>query len=277
VSATGHEVHLHDPQTLYRHWEEGQWSPWEVDLSADRKQWGATEDRSLLSFVLGSLMVAEERITMKFSGLVGAGESEEEVAFLATQQVDEARHMQFYARFQDEVVSEPAEIAKHVQRARAQISPAFRTIFDERLVAAHDRLLADPRDLGAKVAFVTIYHLVLEATLGLTTFEFSTRFLEREGLLPGFVAGYTKIHHDEHRHIGYGVWFLREAVARDASMAAVILETLHELLPAVSESLTPPAGADSAVLGASPQELGEFALGGLKRRLAVIGLSLEAT
>jgi ribonucleotide reductase beta subunit family protein with ferritin-like domain len=60
-----HELHLHDPQTLYRHWEESQWSPWDLDLSADRAQWKAMEDRSLVSFVLGSLMVAEERITTK--------------------------------------------------------------------------------------------------------------------------------------------------------------------------------------------------------------------
>ncbi|HEX5852203.1 MAG TPA: ribonucleotide-diphosphate reductase subunit beta, partial [Solirubrobacteraceae bacterium] len=192
-------THLHDPQTLYRHWEESQWSPWEIDLSVDREQWAMMEDRTLVSFVLASLMVAEERITTKFSGLVGADGSEEEVTFLATQQVDEARHMQFYARFQDEVIaSEPALIAEHVARAREQISPAFRTIFDEKLVAAHERLVASPADVAAKVAFVTIYHLILEATLGLTTFEFATRFMERERLLPGFVAGYSKIHHDEH-------------------------------------------------------------------------------
>jgi ribonucleoside-diphosphate reductase beta chain len=269
------EVHLYDPQTLYRHWEDSQWSPWEIDLSVDVEQWAAIDDRSLVSFVLGSLMVAEERITMKFSGLVGADASEEEVAFLATQQVDEARHMQFYARFQDEVASRPAEIAVHVEHAREQISPAFRTIFDERLVAAHDRLRANPDDAAAKVAFVTIYHLILEATLGLTTFEFSTRFLLREGLLPGFVAGYTKIHHDEHRHIGYGIWFLREAVARDQRMGEVVREALRELLPAVAESLTPPSGADAAVLGASADELRSFALDGLTRRLDVVGVPLD--
>ncbi len=180
------------------------------------------DDRSLVSFVLGSLMVAEERITTKFSGLVGTEGSEEEVTFLATQQVDEARHMQFYARFQDEVVSEPALIAAHVERAREQVSPAFRTIFDDKLVVAHERLVANPGDAGSKVAFVTIYHLILEATLGLTTFESSTRLLEREDLLPGFVAGYTKIHHDEHRHIGYGIWFLRQAVAREPGLADVV-------------------------------------------------------
>jgi len=233
------------------------------------------EDRTLLGFVLGSLMVAEERITTKFSGLVGADGSEEEISFLATQQVDEARHMQFYARFQDEVVSDPASIATHVERARGQISPAFRTIFDERLVAAHERLVANPADLAAKVAFVTIYHLILESTLGLTTFEFATGFMEREGLLPGFVAGYGRIHEDEHRHIGYGVWYLRRAVASDPAAGDVVRATLRELLPAVAESLKPPEGADASILGASADELRSFALDGLTRRLKIIGVPIE--
>jgi ribonucleoside-diphosphate reductase beta chain len=270
-----HEVHLHDPQTLYRHWEESQWSPWGIDLSTDREQWEAMEDRSLVSFVLASLMVAEERITTKFSGLVGAEGTEEEITFLATQQVDEARHMQFYARFQDEVVSEPTIIAAHVRRARDRVSPAFKTLFDDKLVAAHERLAANPGDRAAKVAFVTIYHLILEATLGLTTFEFATRFMAREGLLPGFVEGYTKIHHDEQRHIGYGVWFLRQAVSEDPGMADVVRGSLRELLPAAAESLTPPTGADSSVLGASADDLRAFALDGLTRRLNIIGVPLD--
>ena len=269
-------VHLHDPQTLYRHWEESQWSPWDIDLAPDREQWRRIEDRSLVSFVLGSLMVAEERITTKFSGLVGAYGSEEEATFLATQQVDEARHMQFYARFQDEVVGEPASIAAHVQLAREQVSPAFRTIFDEKLVAAHNRLLADAADVEAKVAFVTIYHQILEGTLGLTTFEFATRFMEQQGVLPGFVAGYTKIHGDEQRHIGYGTWYLREAIAADPAMADVVRATMLDLMPAVADSLEPPEGADTSVLGASADELRAFALSGLSRRLKLIGISLDA-
>ncbi len=269
------EVHLHDPQTLYRHWEDSQWSPFEIDLSIDVEQWAEMHDRALLSFVLGSLMVAEERITTQFSGLVGADGSEEEITFLATQQVDEARHMQFYARYQDEVAAEPSSIAAHVERARAQISPAFRTIFDEKLVEAHERLVVSPSDVAAKVAFVTIYHLILESTLGLTTFEFSTRLMEREGIMPGFVAGYSKIHQDEQRHIGYGVWFLRQAVAGEPGLDEVVRGTLRELLPAVAESLTPPEGADTSTLGASERELRAFALGGLTRRLKIIGVPLD--
>src|SRR3954447_15937275 len=214
------ELQLNDPQTLYRRWEDSQWSPWQVDFTRDREQWPALTDeqRGLVHLVLSSLMVAEERITTKFSGLVGAHGSEEEATFLATQQVDEARHMQFYARFQDEVIAAPADIAAHVERAREQVSPAFKRIFDEALVEAHERLVASPGDLAAKVRFVTIYHLILESTLGLTSFRFITQYLENEALLPGFVEGYGKIHHDETRHIGYGVWFLRESVRERPEM-----------------------------------------------------------
>src|SRR4051794_3524072 len=272
------ELQLNDPQTLYRRWEDSQWSPWDVDLSADREQWPALDDqqRGLVHFVLASLMVAEERITTKFSGLVGAHGSEEEATFLATQQVDEARHMQFYARFQDEVVAAPAEIAAHVERARGSVSDAFRQIFDVELVEAHDRLVAAPADLAAKVRFVTLYHLVLEGTLGLTSFKFITDYLNEHELLPGFVEGYSLIHHDETRHIGYGVWWLRETVRDDPNAADVVRQTLRDLLPHVAESLKLPGDGDaSEVLGVSEDDLRQFALGGLTRRLQIIGVPLE--
>jgi ribonucleoside-diphosphate reductase beta chain len=272
-------VKLHGPQALYRQWEAGQWSPFAVDLEPDRAQWPAIDDeeRSLVLWALSSLMVAEERITTKFGGLVLAHGSEEEATYLATQQVDEARHMQFYARFQDEVVADPETIAAHVARAREQLSPAFSEVFDIALVEAHERLLANAADAGAKVDFVTTYHLVIEATLGLTAFEFISRYLEEHDLLPGFVEGYSRIHHDEQRHIGYGVWFLQTAIAADPDLGDNLRATLKRLLPAVSESLTPPdsEGADWEALGAGSQEIREFALTGLKRRLGVIGVPLD--
>jgi ribonucleoside-diphosphate reductase beta chain len=221
-------------------------------------------------------MVAEERITTKFTGLVAAHGSEEEATFLATQQVDEARHMQFYARYQDEVVAAPAVIAAHVERARESVSDAFRQIFDVELVAAHDRLVAAPGDLAAKVRFVTLYHMVLEGTLGLTSFKFITDYLNDKGLLPGFVEGYSLIHHDETRHIGFGVWWLRETVRERPEAADVVRQTLRDLLPHVAESLKLPGDGDASdVLGASEDDLRQFALGGLTRRLQIIGVPLE--
>jgi ribonucleoside-diphosphate reductase beta chain len=274
------DVHLHDPQTLYRHWEDEQWSPFGVGLERDAEQWRemGEEDRGLVLWALSSLMVAEERITTKFSGLVGAYGTEEEATFLATQQVDEARHMQFYARYQDDVVADPATIADHVARAREALSPAFGTIFDELLVSAHERLTADPGDAAAKVEFVTLYHMVIEGTLGLTAFNFITRYLEDSAQLPGFVEGYSRIHHDEQRHIGYGTWFLRDAVAREPGLADSVRATLRESLPAVAEALTPPdrGGTDWEALGASSDEIRDFAISGLSRRLNIVGVPLDS-
>ena len=275
------EIQLNDPQTLYRRWEESQWSPFAIDLAEDARQWRQMtgDDRDLIFYVLSSLMVAEERITTKFSGLVGAYGSEEEASFLATQQVDEARHMQFYARFEDEVVAAPDLIAAHVDRARANVSDAFRHIFDAELVHAHERLVAEPSSLDAKVRFVTLYHLILEATLGLTTFKFTTDYLSGEGLLPGFVDGYSKIHHDETRHIGYGVWFLRETIREQPQSGGVIRQTLRDLLPSVAASLAPPdtgSGREFAAIGATSEAIRDFALGGLTRRLDIIGVPLAS-
>jgi ribonucleoside-diphosphate reductase beta chain len=273
------EIQLNDPQTLYRRWEEGQWSPFEVDLSVDREQWPAIDPdvREIIHFALSSLMVAEERITTKFTGLVAAYGSEEEATFLSTQQVDEARHMQFYARFRGEVIADPQAIAAHVEKARESVSDSFRHIFDEALVEAHEELVANPGDLAAKVRFVTLYHLVLESTLGLTSFKFITDYLGAEGLLPGFVEGYSKIHHDETRHIGYGTWFLRETVRERPELADAVRETLRALLPSVAESLKPPGDGDGSteLLGVTEEEIREFALNGLTRRLKLIGVPLE--
>jgi len=270
---------LRGPQQLYRQWEHEQWNPFAIDLAPDREQWQSMEgeDRDLVFWALSSLMVAEERITTQFASLIMAADSEEEASFLATQQVDEARHMQHYARFQDEVVADPQAIAAHVARSREQLGESFAVVFDQALVQAHARLAANPRDRAAKVAFVTTYHVIIESTLGLTAFEFITRYLNEQGLLPGFVDGYSKIHHDEQRHIAYGVWFLREAVAQDDALADEVRDTLRQLLPAVASALAPPdrAGTDFEALGASSDDIRAFALDGLTRRLNIVGVPLS--
>ena len=274
------DIQLNDPQTLYRRWEDAQWSPFDIDLSQDKEQWPGIDPavREIIFFALSSLMVAEERITTKFTGLVAAHASEEEATFLSTQQIDEARHMQFYARFRDEVIAEPAAIAAHVERARDQVSDSFRQLFDEALVREHEKLVSNPGDLATKVRFVTLYHLVLESTLGLTTFKFVTDYLNDAGLLPGFVEGYSKIHHDETRHIGYGVWFLRETVRSHPEQADAVRGMLRELLPSVAESLKPPSNGNGSgeVLGVTEEDIREFALSGLSRRLNIVGVPLDS-
>ena len=268
---------LKDPEQLYLDWEHAHWAAQDIDLSGDRPDWSGLEEeeRNLLYFALSSLMVAEERISTQFVGLVLAQDNEEEGSFLSTQLVDEVRHMQFYARFQDEVIADPGTIAAHVARSREVLGEPFRKIFDEALVQAHDRLLADPADREAKVDFVTIYHMILEGTLGLVTSHFLLDLLRQRELLPGFVDGYSRIAADEQRHIAYGTWFLREAVAADPAMADAVRDQIKALLPAVAETVSPPSEDAFDALGVDDGALAEFGLGALNRRLALIGVPLD--
>ncbi len=225
--------------------------------------------------MLSSLIVAEERISTQFCGLVLAQDDEEEGSYLSTQLVDEVRHMQFYARFQNEVIADPAAIGSHVGRAREVLGEPFEKVFDEALVDAHERLCREPRNRAAKVDFVTIYHMVIEGTLGLTASQFLLDFLGRRGILPGFVEGYGRISADEQRHIAYGTEFLQRAVRDDASIALVVRERLVDLLPAVAQSVSPPSEGAWDVLGVEDGALAEFGLNALTRRLKIVGVSLE--
>jgi ribonucleoside-diphosphate reductase beta chain len=116
--------------------------------------------------------------------------------------------------------------------------------------------------------------MIIEGTLGITASHFLLDFLEERGLLPGFADGYGRIAADEQRHIAYGTWFLREAVAEDPAMAEVVRARLADLLPAVAESVSPPSEGAWDVLGVEDGELGAYGLNALTRRLNVIGVSL---
>jgi ribonucleoside-diphosphate reductase beta chain len=267
---------LRSPQELYDDWERSHWAAQDVDLERDVEQWRALkpDERDLLYWVLAALLAAEERISTQFVGLVYAQDDEEEGSYLSTQLVDEVRHMQFYARFQNEVVADPAAIALHVARARQVLAEPFRVIFDDALGTAHTRLIAEPRNREAKVDFVTIYHMAMEGTLGMTTSHFLLDYLAEHDLLPGFATGYGLIAADEQRHVAYGTEFLRRAVAADTGMAEVVRTRLLGLLPAMRDTLSPPGVDAAGILGIDAGALAEYGLGALTRRLKLIGVSL---
>src|SRR5712691_2152202 len=182
------KIKLMTPQQLYELWERQQWLSQEIDFSKDKEDWGNLdeEQRSDVIWGLSSFFVGEERVTTQFSGLVMAYQDEQEEAFLTTQQVDEARHMQFFDRFYKEVVGlEQKDIEGRLQRVREELNDAFVKLFDESLGEAHELLVQDPKDMGAKVDFVTTYHMVIEGTLALTGQRFITDYFESEGILPG--------------------------------------------------------------------------------------------
>jgi len=274
-------VQLMDPQQLYELWERQNWEAHAISLERDVADWqGMSEqERGHLAWLLSSFFIGEERVTTQFSGLVAAYESQGEEAFLATQQVDEARHAQHFNRFYRQVVGYDGTFEDRLRQAREHLNDAFLVLFDRHLVDACRRLLDDPADGDAKVDFVTTYHMVIEGTLALTGQEFITRFMEEHELLPGFTEGFRNIARDEHRHVAYGTWFLQQEVRAQPEVAGRVQDKLAELLPIAAAVLVPPGlqlGDSYELLGYSSDEVNQYAFTALRRRLRVIGVSLPA-
>jgi ribonucleoside-diphosphate reductase beta chain len=160
---------------------------------------------------------------------------------------------------------------------REDLNDAFVQLFDTALVTAAQRLIEDPRDPDAKVDFVTTYHMVIEGTLALTGQHFITKYFEERGMLPGFVEGFNKVARDEHRHVAYGTWYLKQACGRDERLADRMRATLTELLP-VANGVLVPQGKDPneewEMVGYTSAEIHEFAFNALTRRLKAIGVPL---
>ena len=235
------------------------------------------ELRAQMSWNLSSFFVGEERVTTQFSGLVMAYESQSEEAFLTTQQVDEARHAQHFNRFYEQVLGIDGTFEDRLQEARGNLNPAFIEMFDGVLVDWGRRLIESPQDTEAKVDFVTLYHMIIEGTLALTGQWFLTDYMERMGILPGWVQGFKLISQDEHRHVAYGTWFLREKAA-DPALRRRITECIAELIPLAAGVLVPPGAdpEDYAILDYTMEDTNTFAFNALNRRLKVIGIDPAA-
>ncbi len=275
------QVVLMTPQQLYELWERQPWQTHTIDFTNDREDWAnlSEEDKDHIVWFLSSFFIGEERVATQFGGLVGAYEDQSEEAFLTTQQVDEARHAQHFNNFYTQVVGYDGTFEDRLARAREDLNESFKVLFDEVLVDANRRLLADPSDMEAKVDFVTTYHMVIEGTLALTGQDTLTRVFEGRGILPGFLEGFRKISQDEHRHVAYGTWFLQQKARQDPALAQRIVKTLQELIPIAAGVLTPRGfeiGEEYEILGVRSDEVHGFAFQALTRRLKVIGVSLAS-
>jgi ribonucleoside-diphosphate reductase beta chain len=273
------KVKLLSPQQLYELWEKQPWSAHAIDLERDKEEWSSTvtpEEKEQLAYNLSAFFIGEERVATQFTGLVRAYENQSEEAFLTTQQVDEVRHAQFFNRFYAEVLERDGTFEDRLEAARADVNESFIQMFDVELVEAQERLLADPTDIEAKVDFVVLYHMVIEGTLALTGQHFIQDYLEGKGKLAGLLEGYQRISQDEHRHVAYGTWFLKEK-AQDPAFKRRIQQKLMELMPLAQGVLVPPGVKDPydyEILGYHSSQTNEFAFTTLSRRLKVIGVPL---
>ena len=70
--------------------------------------------------------------------------------------------------------------------------------------------LRKDRSLPKFAQAITLYHLIVEATMAQPGQHFIEDFFVREGTMPGFTEGMENVSRDEQRHIGFGVKVLSE-------------------------------------------------------------------
>ena len=226
---------------LYARWEQGNWSATALDLSIDREHWEhefTDVDRRSALWTYSLFFHGEDAVADNLSPFIDAAPREEQKYFLATQQVDEARHAVLFARFMREVAGAGASVGAALDETRPRLTWGFRKVFErlDRMAAELRRDRSRPKLAQA----ITLYHLVIEASLAQPGQHFIEEGLSRRDLLPGFREGIGNVARDEQRHIAFGVKMIADLVREDPDCEPAIAELLREILTYTLAVFVPP-------------------------------------
>jgi ribonucleoside-diphosphate reductase beta chain len=266
---------------LYHRWEKQQWAVADLDFSPDRERWQQATDIEQRATLWSRRLFfnGEERVTATLAPFVWAAPTPEIEIFLSTQMVDEARHTIFFDRWWREVVGTDArDLREILAEIRPDTNEGYNTLFYDRLPSVAQRMASNPRDIDAFIEGVTIYHIVVEATLALTGQRFELEAMREEGLTHlGYYQGFTAVARDESRHVNFGIKVLQDAVRDDPTrFAPLIQRTLVECLPLISGTIEPPDERYYTEFGRDQDEILQFAMSSLNKRLQAIGINLAA-
>jgi 1,2-phenylacetyl-CoA epoxidase catalytic subunit len=265
-------------EDLYKRWEQGNWSAYDLDFSGDREGWGALTDlqRESALWIYSMFFFGEDSVTDNLSPYIDAAPKEEQKYFLATQQVDEARHAVFFHRFFKEVIEAGDDIGATLAFTESQLGWGYRNVF-ERLDRMADELRRD-RSLPKFAQAITLYHLVVEATLAQPGQHFIEDYFAKAGTMPGFSAGMSNVSRDEQRHIGFGVKVLSELLAESDECKAAVREILLEIMPYSLAVFVPPSGLNreyTRAYGFEMEDIFAFGLRSVRTKWKTIGYPME--
>lgn len=216
----------------------GIWNPSDFDFTKDKQNWAGftDEEKDLILHLLSLFVAGEEAVTLDLLPLIQAiaqeGRIEEEM-FLTTFLFEEAKHVDFFRRFMDEVVLSPSPLGEGLE-VRSDLSrfhgDNYRQIFYEALPNALNALRSDPSPASQIQASVT-YNMVVEGVLAETGYHAFFTMLERNDLLPALRKGISLLKQDESRHIAYGVYLLSRLIAEHPQEWDNLQTQMNTLLP----------------------------------------------
>jgi hypothetical protein len=269
-------------EDLYKRWEQGNWSAYDVDFSADVAGWAGLSDiqRRSAMWIYSMFFYGEDRVADTLAPYITAAPTEEQSYFLATQQVDEVRHSIFFHRFFKEVIGVGGQtIEETLATTLPQLNWGYRGVFD-RLDRMADELRKDT-SLPKYAQAIALYHLIVEGSLAQPGQHFIEDFFSSDETMPGFSVGMANVSRDEQRHIGFGVKVLSELLAESNPAAedckAAVVELLREVL-AYSPAVFRPPDLDRAYTecyGFTLEDIYTFGLKLVRQRWRTIGFPVE--
>ena len=270
------EVRASPFSALYAHWERNQWSPLELDLSADRASFAVLDDeeQAALLWIFAHRFHAEFNVARLLAPLLLAAPDYEVQLLLATQVADEHRHLQAVLRVYDEVFGVQGGIDAVRALADKNADVVAETLYS-RLEHYVARLSKDS-DEDEFLAAVVVYHLLGEGVVARTAQNLAADQYERLAF-PGLAEGQRLVARDEARHIGIGVSYARRRMEAEPQRTRQVIEGVVEELVATAGEMLDTANAGMADLvaagyGVDPQGFYDEAIRLTRLRLRSIGL-----
>ena len=244
----------------------GVWDPAAIDLSRDREDWSrlSPDERDVLLRLTSLFQAGEEAVTVDVLPLIGViarqGRLEEEM-YLTSFLFEEAKHVELFRRYLDEVAGERSDLSRYH-------TPSYRAIFADALPTAMERLRTDDSNEALAMASAT-YNMIVEGVLAETGYRAYHAALARNGIMPGMQEGIQLTRRDESRHIAYGIYLLARLVHEEgAGLWNRVQERMGELIePAVGVIPEVFACYDPMPLGLRMDEFTDFAMLQFQARL----------
>ncbi len=206
----------------------GIWNPSEIDFSQDKKDWQSlkSDEQEILLHLTSIFQAGEEAVTLDLLPLIMTiakeGRIEEEM-FLTTFLWEEAKHVDFFNRFFNEVAGVDASNLSRFHQ------DSYKSIFYEALPTALNRLTVDQSPEAQVIASVT-YNMIVEGVLAETGYHSYYTVLRNNNLMPATCSAVDKLKQDESRHIAYGIFLISRLVAQNPKLWDVAETTMNTLL-----------------------------------------------
>lgn len=211
---------------LYHKAKKLAWDPAAIDLDQDKKDWArmTPEEQEYLVNLVAQFDAGEECVTHEILPLMYTMAKEgrlEDEMYLTSFAHEEAKHIEFFRRWLDEVAVVNEDLHDRFQ-------PAYCRVIMGELPKAMERLWTD-RSPEAQMEAAVTYNMMIEGVIAETGYHSFYEVLDTHKILPGLRKGVGLIQRDEARHIGYGVYLIARLVSEDPSLFPKVQEKMNEL------------------------------------------------